>query len=191
MKFVNWFLNKLGVFYKLLVRLYWDVKLSHSIFYFSKDTPSISNTAYKTQSVDYLLLIEALKLVPFDSFSGIRIADVGCGAGRLLAYLNSRNQRNIYTGYEINHNIAEDAKKFFSSISNVNIILGDVLEEECNHDFYILFNPFPSEVFSRFLRLIGKRGIILYINASDQHVEVANSYEFLYEIECVVLNRIF
>lgn len=191
MKFLDWMLNKIGVVRKLVVRVYWDIILSGSAFYFAEDIAPVSSVAYKSQSVDYLLLMEALKLVPFDSFSGVRVADVGCGAGRLLAYMNYRNPENFYVGYEINLDVAESARRLFSEKGNVQIKFGNVLNERCEHDFYVLFNPFASEVFFEFLKLIdGVKPIaILYINASAKHVDVAALYSSRYNIECKILNK--
>jgi SAM-dependent methyltransferase len=191
MKFFDWVLNKVGVIRKLIARVYWDLILSRSAFYFAEDIPPVSSAAYKSQSVDYLLLIEAFKLVPFNSFSGVRIADVGCGAGRLLAYLNYINARNFYVGYELNLDLAESARKLFQNNKNIQIKSGNVLNERCEHDFYVLFNPFPSDVFIQFLNLIEGFGpiSIMYINASAAHVDVAGLYSSRYYIECTVLNK--
>ena len=189
----NWLVNKIGVVLKLLVKLYYDFKFTKSLQYFSTEFSSIFSGSYKTQSIDYLLLIESLKFINFKNLKYLQIADIGCGTGRLIAYLNDKNSTHSYFGYEINPYVCELAKSLFMKKKyNVQIIKGDVLEHELDHDLFILFNPFTPDMFRKFLKKInGKKSKIqiLYINASSDHRLIAAEMIDKFKIQYLCINK--
>lgn len=188
---LSWFLNKIGILIKYFSRVYWDLRLSKSFGYFNKDVDPTSEKSYKTQSIDYLLLKHCLNIISFRQMEGVQVADIGCGAGRLLAYLNFVNPQNFYFGYELNEVVGQKTKDYFSDNENVTIKVGDALTSLGLHEVYILFNPFPADIFNQFLEVLRQpvKGIkILYINASELHVRAAQMHSKNFSVEKICIN---
>lgn len=78
--------------------------------------------------------------------------DVGCGKGRVLAYLVSRNYPCSLTGIELNKDVAEYAQSWAIRYKSINIIHGNAFDLDFN-DYTVLFlgRPFETETFHVFI----------------------------------------
>ena len=78
-----------------------------------------SHGATGSQSIPYKGLediFENVRLTPDDSF-----IDIGCGKGRVLAYMAERQMPCRLTGIELNPDVASIARRWSSSYSNIEI----------------------------------------------------------------------
>ena len=78
--------------------------------------------------------------------------DVGCGKGRVLAYLLNKNAPCTLTGIELNKDVAEYAHKWTERYDNVMIINGNAFDLDYN-DYGVLFmgRPFETQTFHQFI----------------------------------------
>ena len=84
--------------------------------------------------------------------------DVGCGKGRVLAYMVSKKYPCSLTGIELNKEVADFAKSWAKKYSEINIINGNALELDYN-EYNVLFmgRPFETETFHGFIDSIEKK----------------------------------
>ena len=106
-----------------------------------------------SQSVPYLGIDEVLKdlrLTSDDSF-----IDIGCGKGRVIAYLLDRGCPCKITGIEINPQVASVAKEWTKAYPKVEIIEGDAFGLDYN-DYTVLFmyRPMETDTFKLFVELL-------------------------------------
>ena len=96
-------------------------------------------------------------------FSGVEFTsddsfvDVGCGKGRLLAYMISRNFPGRITGIELDSSTAALARKWIQRYpqDKVRLIEGDAFRQQYDEYTVIyLFRPFETEYFIRFVHLL-------------------------------------
>lgn len=126
-----------------------------------------------SQSVPYLGIDEVLKdlrLTSDDSF-----IDIGCGKGRVIAYLLDRGCPCKITGIEINPQVASVAKEWTKAYPKVEIIEGDAFGLDYN-DYTVLFmyRPMETDTFKLFVELLEmqlKHSIKLYY-----YVDVQSGY---------------
>ena len=93
-----------------------------------------------------------------DIFSGAEFSaedsfiDVGCGKGRVLAYMQSIGFPGKINGVELNEEVAEYAASWAEKYDNINVISGDAFELNYN-EYTVLFlgRPFLPEMFKRFV----------------------------------------
>ncbi len=79
------------------------------------------------------------------------LLDVGCGAGRVLAYAASRLPCRA-TGVELDARLANIASSWAASSPQLNVIAGSVLDISlAPYTCFYLFNPFDTAVLTRFL----------------------------------------
>lgn len=183
-------INKFGVLVKKMSELYFDFKIIKDVRYFKKEFFLMSDDAYKTQSVDYLLLREALKIFSFDNLNNAVVSDIGCGTGRLIAYLNYKFPSSKYMGYELNKDVATSTRHLFEDKENIIIISGDAVQELQPSNYYFLFNPFSPMIFAELLAKIAEKkmgGIFMYINISNEHLSVID--ERLFDLNLVCLYK--
>ena len=112
-----------------------------------------SHGATGSQSAPYLGLSKVLKglyLSRSDSF-----VDIGCGKGRVIAYLLSRGFECKITGIEINPDVAQVAKSWTPKYPNVEIVEGDAFGLDYN-DYNVLFmyRPMETDTFKLFIDLL-------------------------------------
>ncbi len=139
-----------------IVRLY-DAIRDRSICGFSlakKDATSVEGgTSYSATC--YWTLDEIFSDADFtadDSF-----VDVGCGKGRLLAYMLSRKFPGRITGIEMNPTTAAVARKWLQHFpqDKVRLIEGDAFRQQYDEYTVIyLFRPFETDYFMRFIQLL-------------------------------------
>ena len=97
------------------------------------------------------VVLKDLVLTPDDSF-----IDIGCGKGRVLAYLLSKGYtRCRLTGVEINPQVAAIARSWSSKYKNVEIVEGDAFGLDFN-DYKVLFmyRPMDRDAFFLFINLL-------------------------------------
>lgn len=83
--------------------------------------------------------------------------DVGCGKGRVLAYLQNKKYPCSLTGIEYNKDVAAYAQKWAARYENINIIQGDAFALDYNaYTVLFLARPFETEAFQRFAAYIEK-----------------------------------
>ena len=123
-----------------------------------------------SQSAPYRGLEEVfanLRATPADSF-----VDVGCGKGRVLAYLASLKVPCRLTGVELNPTVADVARKWSSRFDNVNIISGDAFELDYNaHTILFMYRPMLENTFIEFIRKLEqelRHKITLYYYADTE-----------------------
>ena len=78
--------------------------------------------------------------------------DVGCGKGRILAYMVSKSYPCSLTGIELNEEVAAYAKKWAAKYPQINIINGNAFDIDYNN-YTVLFlgRPFETEMFHSFI----------------------------------------
>lgn len=102
-----------------------------------------------SESTRYMALKEIFKDI--DIKSGDRFVDVGCGKGRVLAYVHSAAKNCEVTGIEFNTPVADYAKKWAEKKKNVNIINGNAFDINCDdYDIFYFNRPFMEETFVQF-----------------------------------------
>lgn len=81
-----------------------------------------------------------------------RFIDIGCGKGRVLAFLIRNKFTGKITGIELNEQVANYAMQWVTRYPNINVIHGNAFE--LNLDSYtIMFlgRPFETDVFIKFV----------------------------------------
>ena len=93
-----------------------------------------------------------------DIFSGAEFADtdrfidIGCGKGRVLAYMIKLGFKGKINGVELNDEVAAFAADWAKRYDNVNVIAGDAFELDYNdYDVFFLGRPFLPEMFKKFI----------------------------------------
>ena len=93
-----------------------------------------------------------------DMFSGAefseqdRFIDIGCGKGRVLAYMIKLGFKGEINGVELNGEVAQFTAEWAKRYKNVNVISGDAFELNYNnYDVFFLGRPFLPDMFKRFV----------------------------------------
>lgn len=180
----KYFLHYIGVFIKHAINVFLDIYLIHSPFKFRGDVDAVNGKVIKTQSIDYVLLMSTLKFKNISNFQ--RVIDVGSGKGRCCAYIGKFFPDKEVLGIELNPLVANFSVEILkNNFNNVTIISGDVLTcDDCffiENSLYILFNPFDSDLFVEFLRKINKKSTVVYINASENHLDTLSKNGFIFK----------
>jgi len=188
--FEKYFLHYIGVFIKHAINVFFDIYLIHSPFKFRGDVDAVNGKVIKTQSIDYVLLMSTLKFKNISNFQ--RVIDVGSGKGRCCAYIGKFFPDKEVLGIELNPLVANFSVEIFkNNFNNVTIVSGDVLAcDDCffiENSLYILFNPFDSDLFVEFLRKINKKSTVVYINASENHLDTLSKNGFIFKK--IILNK--
>ena len=94
------------------------------------------------------------KIFDGESFSEDDIfADVGCGKGRVLAYMAVEfGFKGKLRGIELNDEVAQIAKSWSEQFDNIEIISGDAFKQDLS-DITVLYlhRPFETEFFKKFI----------------------------------------
>ena len=81
-----------------------------------------------------------------------RFIDVGCGKGRVLAYLIRKKCPCLIEGVELNPEVAEYARKWAAKYKNINIISGSAFDIDYNkYTKLFMGRPFEPEMFHNFI----------------------------------------
>lgn len=84
--------------------------------------------------------------------------DVGCGKGRVLAYMVSKESPCSLTGIELNKDVAAYAQSWAKQYPQINIINGNAFELDYNQ-YTVLFlgRPFETETFHAFINQLEEK----------------------------------
>lgn len=118
-----------------------------------KYVPSLyreSMGATGSQSTCYGALDKIFKDETFDKNDSF--IDVGCGKGRILAYMQGKGYPCKLTGIELNKDVAAFAQNWAKRYDNITILQGNAFELDYNN-FTVLFmaRPFEPETFYQFI----------------------------------------
>ena len=81
--------------------------------------------------------------------------DVGCGKGRILAYMAAKKYPCALTGIELNSDVAAYAQNWAKAYDNISIINGNAFEQDYNkYTVLFLARPFETETFCRFVEYL-------------------------------------
>lgn len=109
-------------------------------------------------------LLQPLGLTPDD-----HLLDVGCGAGRVLAYAAGQLPCRV-TGVELDPQLASVAAAWAARFPRLDVIQGSVLEIPlAAFSHYYLFNPFDTSVLVAFLDKIEREAVrpVTLVHMSD------------------------
>ncbi len=119
----------------------------------SKFVPSIAEGSTGSQSTPYLVLETIFKDAEFsedDSF-----IDVGCGKGRILAFMIKKKYPCSLHGIEHNEEVAAYAQKWTQRYPQTELMCGDAFKLDYNaYTVIYMGRPFEPEMFYRFIDLI-------------------------------------
>lgn len=110
-----------------------------------------SKGATGSQQTHYRILDEIFKdlSIPDDA----SFIDVGCGKGRILAYMLLRKFKGRLTGIELNEDVASIARDWAKPYENVTVIAGDAfLLDLTQYDVFFWGRPFEKKMFTEFLK---------------------------------------
>ena len=119
----------------------------------SKYVPSIAEGSTGSQSTPYLVLdtiFQDAVFTPEDS-----LIDVGCGKGRVLAYLLKKECPCKLNGIELNPAVAEYGQHWAVRYPNVNIMCDDAFKLDYNkYTIIYMGRPFHPELFHQFIEML-------------------------------------
>ncbi|MBR4626314.1 MAG: class I SAM-dependent methyltransferase [Ruminococcus sp.] len=108
-----------------------------------------------SESTCYWALDKILKSVSFDESDSF--IDVGCGKGRILAYLAGRKCPCPLTGIELNKEVYEYAENWAKAYPQISLINGNAFEQDYNkYTVMFLARPFETETFKQFADYLEK-----------------------------------
>ena len=116
----------------------------------SKYVPSSAAGATGSQSTPYPVLETIYRDADFQAEESF--LDVGCGKGRVLAFLLKKKCRWKLTGIELNKAVADFAKSWTDAYPEIELICGNALE--LNYDPYTVLHlgrPFEENLFLQFV----------------------------------------
>ena len=126
-----------------------------------------------------------IELTPHDSF-----IDVGCGKGRILAYLLGKHCPCPIYGVELSETPGRIALEWTRKYENIKVILGDAFEIDYNlFTFLFLCQPFWPMTFIEFVNLVEKQLyhpiIMAYVfdQSSGKYLEGRKGWNLLYREE--------
>lgn len=106
--------------------------------------------AHDPTATPYSVLEDLLGGLDLDSDS--HLLDVGCGAGRVLAYFVGAALSGRVTGVELDPTLAEEAAAWSARYPNVRVVTGSALDLPlADYTHVYLFNPFDTPVLAAFL----------------------------------------
>ena len=109
-----------------------------------------SNGATGSQSTHYCVLEKVYEGAEFSPSD--RLIDVGCGKGRVLAFLLSRKFPGQLYGVELTEEVAEFCRKWTEKYDNVTVYSGNAFDLDYN-DYTVLnlCRPFLPDMFLKFV----------------------------------------
>lgn len=131
-----------------------------------------SHGATSSSATNYCVLKEVIDTKKLNKNS--KFIDVGCGKGRVLAYLFRQKANCKIVGVELNKEVADIAKSWTKKYDNVEIIQDNVFDLDLSeYTDYCLSRPFETDTFKEFLNKIeneAKQEVNVYM-ISDQFLE--------------------
>lgn len=130
-----------------------------------------SHGATSATATSYAVLSEVIDTKKINENS--KFIDVGCGKGRVLAYLLNKKVNCKMVGVELDADVAEIAKSWTEKYKNVEIIQDNVFDLDISeYTDFCLSRPFERDAFIKFLNKIeseAKQQINVYL-ISDQQI---------------------
>lgn len=109
-----------------------------------------SKGATNSISTPYGALDEILGHEEFSASDAI--VDIGCGHGRVLAYLVDTGFESRICGIELDREVSEFAKRWSARYPNIEVITGDAFEQDLSgYTVFYLWKPMLQDVFRRFI----------------------------------------
>lgn len=106
--------------------------------------------AHEPTPTPYFILEELFGRIHVDEDS--HLLDVGCGAGRVLAYAAEADLPGRFTGVELDRGLAARAGEWTKPFDNLGVVCGSALDMPLgNFTHFYLFNPFDNVVLLEFL----------------------------------------
>ncbi|WP_081492276.1 class I SAM-dependent methyltransferase [Rhizorhabdus wittichii] len=140
----------------------------------TRKTLAVTQEAKDTVPTDWYFLHHMMS--EFDFREGDNIVDVGCGTGRVLAYLARRFPHARLTGIELNQKVAAIAAMVVPS--KCEVIAGNILEvcPDTANVFY-MFNPFYAEIMREFCeKILNNLPSFTVIYAVPVHLDTIEKY---------------
>ncbi|MDO4502396.1 MAG: class I SAM-dependent methyltransferase [Coriobacteriia bacterium] len=111
---------------------------------------ALDDGAYDSISTPYGTLQRVLGREKFTKSDVL--LDVGCGAGRPLAYLAGRRFPGQLVGIELNPSVAQVAQQWASRKKNVRIVAGDAFEHDLTpYTVFFIWKAMMPELFRQFV----------------------------------------
>lgn len=155
-----------------------------------------SHGATGSQSTPYWGLEKLFKDAVFDETD--HLIDVGCGKGRVLAYLAGINCRARITGVELNPEVACTAKKWVQRYSNINVIEGNAFDLDYNeYTKMFMFRPMETDAFIDFITKVEDdmtHPLTLYYYADQQssyYLNIRRGWKLLSRAEIIAGHGFF
>ena len=106
--------------------------------------------AHEPTPTPYFVLEELFGRIHLDEDS--HLLDVGCGAGRVLAYAIEAGLPGHFTGVELDPALAARAQAWAEPFGQIDVVCGGALDMPLgNFTHFYLFNPFDNNVLLAFL----------------------------------------
>lgn len=130
-----------------------------------------SHGATSSTATNYCVIKDVIDTSKLNEES--KFIDVGCGKGRVLAYLLREKVDCKIVGVELDNEVAEIAKSWTKAYNNVEIINNNVFEMDMSeYTDFCLSRPFETDTFKEFLKKIereAKQEVNVYL-ISDQYL---------------------
>ena len=112
--------------------------------------PISTEDVHASQPSHYRLLEQIFCKAKFTKDDSI--LDVGCGKGRILAFLTEKGYTCQISGVELNQEVAAVCKEWTKAYPNIQVIESNVLDLDLDqYTVLILFNPFGKNVLFKLL----------------------------------------
>jgi hypothetical protein len=129
--------------------------------------------ARRTESIRYDVLKRLFQQVPISPKD--ILVDVGCGKGRVIGWWLANDCSNHIIGIELDSRIASKTAMRFAGVQNVEIIVGNVIENfPAEGTLFWLYNPFNERVMAAFADKLKQvcRDEVRLIYAQAKHISV-------------------
>ena len=104
-----------------------------------------------SQSVPYSGLEEIMSRISLNE--GDSLIDIGCGKGRVLAYLKASGYRVSLTGVELNPEVASVASSWAKDCPDISIICGNAFDIDFDlYTHFFMYRPMDLFTFYTFIR---------------------------------------
>lgn len=155
----SWYVKSgFGRFYtkatKKLVDVYdYFVDKKYCGHYIGQYVPSIDRVIKQSTGSESTRYFALKSIFDGENFSeNDKFIDIGCGKGRVLAYMEKIKFPGKIYGIEHNPVVAEECKNWAKKYENITVLQGDAFKLNCNDYTVYYFNrPFLTEMFQNFV----------------------------------------
>ena len=114
------------------------------------ETRLASQGAHDPDPTPYFVLDELLGYLTWDEHT--HLLDVGCGTGRVLAYVVQAKLPGRVTGIELDPELAARARAWAARHASLEVLTGSALDLDLSpYTGFYLFNPFDQGILQRFI----------------------------------------